>query len=207
MDLQSQREEAEEARKMDEARANSEVIVIDNNSDDEALRASTEELLGKHITGRGVKTSIFFPDSLVLQSKVAHDMFYQLLVHDDTQQRARKEIVHFLTLEKRARKWFGLKVPQAYFQYSFQDKLVEWNAHPLSKKMTLWDRVQHLLPKLQDERAALELAMYSLSEQVKGGLGFNIPKLFVAAKDEAIKKGIIPPENTGCVISLDIDDE
>jgi hypothetical protein len=84
----------------------------------------------------------------------------------------KETLIKFMDLEKKARKWYGCSVPSAY----------------LVDLAELWKKLANdneLIKSIRQETIALELAMYSLSEQ-QGG----VPKLFLDARYKAEKNGL-----------------
>eukprot|EP00559_Dactyliosolen_fragilissimus_P005226 CAMPEP_0184860654 /NCGR_PEP_ID=MMETSP0580-20130426/5515_1 /TAXON_ID=1118495 /ORGANISM="Dactyliosolen fragilissimus" /LENGTH=573 /DNA_ID=CAMNT_0027357857 /DNA_START=125 /DNA_END=1843 /DNA_ORIENTATION=+ len=189
-----QREEAEEARKMDTARISSEIITIDDDDDKnsllckEAMKASLEQIVGKrsHISG----SSTFFPNSNILKSELVKSNFIALMTYCDDLVATKRAIIKFLELEKKCSKWFGDKIPFAYFRYNVVGHIENWKFPGRSDGLYPICQIKDckiFLKNLEDESKALEQAMYMLSEQEEGGLGFHVPKIFLKSRQDESK--------------------
>lgn len=158
----AQREEAEEARKIDAARARS-----------ESLRAEQARLRKQAAHERMWSSSIedwrsqsdLFQGSIVL--KEAKECL-ETRIFDNRDYK--EKLIRFLELEKKARKWYGTSVPWCFFCHLCQ----RWN------EMS----TQELVQSIEEEATCLETAMYSLSQQ-EGG----VPKIFRQARANAEKDG------------------
>jgi hypothetical protein len=167
---------------------------------------------------RCLNSSIHFPSSTLLNlAKVKKQFRWILSLEEDdgsdisNNHDLRTKIVHLFTLECKAFKWFGEKIPYAYFGITLPDRIVAWsdrsndidndndNGCILSpeviekedKERTIKDvQRQRLLKLLQIEIDLIEHGMYSLSEQEQGDLQ-KLPKIFMAAKRSAVTKGLI----------------
>jgi len=158
----SQREEAEEARKLDAARARSESL----RAEQARMRkeAAHERLWGTSMD-EWMSQSDLFRGSVVL--KEARECL-ETFVFDKKENK--EKLIRFLELEKKARKWYGTSVPWC-FLFNLSEK---WKA--LSE--------DELVKCIESEAGALETAMYSLSEQ-QGG----VPIIFSEARRNAEKDG------------------
>lgn len=178
----SQREEAEEAKKLDAARARSEAL----RAEQARLRkqAAHERLWGSTM-GDWISESDLFRGSVVL--KEARECL-ETHVFDDAERK--KKLIRFLELEKKARKWYGNSVPWCYLC----DLCAKWK--PLS--------AEELVKSIDKEATALETAMYSLSEQ-QGG----VPIIFTEARSKAEKSGrpVSPTKEGGSTNDSDDDDD
>jgi len=100
--------------------------------------------------------------------------------------KAKENIIKLLTLEKKAFKWFGAKIPYAYFGVTLADRIASWSTTSL--------------PQLQIEIDHIEHAMYTLSEQEQGDLGLMIPRKFLEARAAATAQGIISNNDSEIII-------
>jgi hypothetical protein len=143
-----QREELEEARKMDEARAASE-----RSRKEEAQRL--REAQQRDMEERMLESSLeewrtnnqFFPHSWILHSQAADTL--QQLVFSNVD--AKHIFMKLLHLEKKAYQWYKSDLPRAYFSSDLCNRLVS---------MTSTADIQ---TQLEKEIQSLEVAMYRLS--------------------------------------------
>lgn len=158
----AQREEAEEARKIDAARARSESL----RAEQAQLRkqAAHERLWGSTMND-WLTSSDLFKGSIVLK-ETRH--FFETTIFDNRD--FKEKLIRFLELEKKARKWYGTSVPYC-FLCSLCERWKELSTDELAKS-------------IEQEATSLEKAMYSLAEQ-EGG----VPKIFREAKSNAEKNG------------------
>ena len=213
----TQREEQAEARKMDVAREQSESIVAEEqrmhkSSLNQILNsASIDEIIGLACNNTSnnhsnvdvvVNSSIYFPSSTLLTlTKVNNSL--RLILKNDTNNIAREKILHLLTLEKKAFKWFGDVLPHAYFGITLPDRLAMWCNEKKDGNKKESYKQEVIVHQLQAEIDDIEHAMYSLSEQQQGHLGLMVPKKFIQARDIAIAKGLISNHEDDNVIILD----
>ena len=176
----SQREEAEEARKLDAARARSEML----RAEQARLRkqAAHERLWGTSMED-WLSQSDLFRGSVVL--KEARECL-ETLIFDNTIYK--EKLIRFLELEKKARKWYGTSVPWCFL----------CNISERWKSLS----VDGLVKSIESETNALESAMYSLSNQ-QGG----VPKLFLEARENAEKNGRPVSPGKEATSADDSDDE
>jgi DNA-directed RNA polymerase beta subunit len=165
IDIISQREEAEEAKKMDEARLQSEQA---RKEDARRRREVIEKTLQESIKSASLddwrRNANMFLDSWLL----AGDACYLLEPLMNTSATIKEKLVALLKLEKKARKWYGAVLPRGYF------------AERVTKRLQEESTVGAVSELLQEEVDTLEVAMFTLSEQ-KGG----VPRIFLEAHDEA----------------------
>ena len=211
---------------MDIAREQSEAIV----AQEQLMHKSTmnqiyqtlsiQELIGiPSVNNNNTNTSQYFPTSSILKSSKAKIQF-QLMIEccDDPANHihtARMKIINLLTLEQKAYKWFGDKIPHGYFGIKIPEIISKWNIPSKninnidngSDTTQQQDKKMNLLLLLQSEIEIIENAMYSLSEQVEGDLGLMIPKKFIEARNDAISKGLIsdPSKKKDDLIVIDDD--
>eukprot|EP00985_Skeletonema_marinoi_P031455 scaffold37697_cov176-Skeletonema_marinoi.AAC.1 len=201
----SQREEAAEARKEDEARFSSERVDAEmmqrrkEEREKEMMSSDLQDLLGS-VEGEIVISSKYFPHSVILQSGPTKQMFATLSSVTDSVKaaRARKEVLRFLKLEKKATDWYGRVLPYSFFHHSVKSRFESWAGKLLQTSNGFSsDQISQLLQKEGDD---LEKALYNLSEQEEGGVA-NVPKVFLQAERDAALKGL-PTKET-----RDFDDE
>jgi hypothetical protein len=177
----SQREEMEEARKLDAARARSEAL----RAEQARLRkqAAHERLWGSTMDDWASQADLFC-GSIVL--KEARECL-ETHIFNDTERKAK--LIRFLELEKKARKWYGTSVPWC-FLCSLCERWKELSAEELAKS-------------IEQEASALETAMYSLSQQ-QGG----VPIIFSEARSIAEKNGrpVSPGKEAASADDSDDDD-
>ena len=173
-----QREEAEEARKLDEARISSEEADAameqsrKQNLENELKNADMVDLLGS--AGDDVEVSMrskHFPQSDLLR----HGSVRSVLKVIASSDRGKEEVTRLLSLEKKARKWYGTVLPFSYFEHKLKPRLEGWAG-------------ENAINSCRHESNALETSMYNLSEQVEGGIG-SVPKIFYNAQREAAENG------------------
>jgi hypothetical protein len=199
MDLVSSREEKDEARKMDAARMMSETTVrvrteYDDSNSNEIIMYDWKEMLGI-----GTTESVAYPSSELLKSSKVKNLFYSLLISSDEAQKLVKKL---LNLEQKSSKWYGKKIPIAFFRYNLARKIELWEKNvSTSVPLQSW-AVKDLISKLQSEISNMETAMYDLSQQVDGALGLKIPKIFMSAYKDAQKAGHLEDES-GEIIVID----
>jgi len=187
MYIVEQREEKEEAKKMDEARMHSENSIIlqegERGGDLMSTVYTTDELLG-FIGGQ----SKAFPDSQLLCSTKVKMLFRSLLQTEDF---APGVIRKLLTLENKANKWYN-KVPVPFFKHILREKVEGWYDDTMGQTSELsHDQKLDLIEKLKNEIGVIENAMYNLSEQAEGLL---TPKLFISARATAVSRGLVEDE-------------
>jgi hypothetical protein len=200
----SQREEAAEARKVDEARFSSERVdaeMMQRRNDERELEMMSSgliDLLGS-VEEEFEISSRYFPHSVILQSRTTKQMFATISSLNDSVKatRARKEVLRYLILEKKASDWYGRVLPYSFFHYSAKSRFESWAKELLKTSNGYSDQIIQRLMKECDE---LERALYNLSEQEEGGVA-NVPKVFIHAQRDAAKKGLPTTE------TRDLDDE
>ena len=182
-----QREEAEEARKLDEARISSEAADVameqsrKQNLENELKNADMVDLLGSAQDDMEISVkSKHFPQSALLR----HGSVKSVLKVIASSDRGKEQVTRLLSLEKKARKWYGTVLPFSYFEYELKPRLEGWVG-------------EDAIILCRHESDALEQSMFNLSEQVEGGIG-SVPKIFYNAQKEATEKGqpTSSPEDT-----------
>jgi hypothetical protein len=165
-----QREEAEEARKMDAVRARSEQL---RQEQADLKRRNKKERMDAATMHEWTTEREFFQGSVVLQLATGVLEGLRANCHK------RAVLEEFLELEKNARKWFGPRVPFCYFV-----KLAKhW-----SEALPTMD----LVSAITSATAVVQKALFSLSEQ-QGG----VPKIFLSATKEFEEQGLpTGPEGT-----------
>jgi hypothetical protein len=200
----SQREEAAEARKVDEARFSSEradAEMMQRRKEERELEMMSSgliDLLGS-VEDEIEISSKHFPHSVILQSRPTKQMFASISSVNDSVKatRARKEVLRYLKLEKKASDWYGRVLPYSFFHYSAKSRFESWAEELLKTSNGYSDQIiQHLMKECDE----LERALYNLSEQEEGGVA-NVPKVFIQAQRDAATKGL-PTKET-----RDFDDE
>ena len=199
----SQREEQDEARKEDEARFSSERVDAEmmqrrkEEREIEMMNADLQDLFGSVEEDIAI-SSKFFPHSVILQSGTVKQIFATILSVNDSAKatHARKEVLRYLKLEKKATDWYGRVLPYSFFQYSAKSRFESWTEKLLQPHNSS-DQISLQLTKECDD---LERALYNLSEQEEGGVA-NVPKVFLQAQRDAALKGL-PTKET-----RDFDDE
>lgn len=162
-----QREESEESRKMDAARARS-----------EQLRQEQQRIRQQQAKERLESTTLE-------QWSTERDLFYGSLILKNAMEQMRRlrkanaqVLVTLLQLEKKARKWYGTALPYCYWIQ-------------LAKRLNNAPTVE-LVERGRKETALLQTSMFSL-EQQQGG----VPRIFVEARDAAKKQGLpVSPNKT-----------
>jgi hypothetical protein len=197
MDMISAREEKDESKKMDAARIMSETTARvrteyeDSNSND-IIMYDWKEMLGI-----GTTESIAYPGSALLKSNKVKNLFYSLLISSDESQKLVKKL---LNLEQKSSKWYGKKIPVAFFRYVLAKKIERWEYTVNSSHLLQSWVVKDLIAKLQSEISKMETAMYDLSQQVDGALGLKIPNIFMSAYKDAIKAGHLEDESCEVIV-------
>eukprot|EP01083_Nonionella_stella_P270780 917114_1 len=191
----TQREEKEEARKMDEARRYSEAFILQENEqkdeDDDIIMFSYNDML--QTSG----PNAMFPCSELLRSKkVVHG--FKLL--PSKKLKVEQLVRKLLNLEKKSEKWYGKIIPIPYFRHVLTKKIetmVEKIHH-----FTTYSERSEIVENLKTEINSIESGMYLLSEQVENDLGLKYPKIFETAKEDAKSKGLLDDQERD-VIMLD----
>lgn len=176
----TQREEAAEAQKLDEARVSSEQadaaleLSRKNEMERELKNADLADLVGSVDEDVEIR-SRHFPDSVLLRNQSVRSLLGEAASANSL---GKDNVIRLLNLEKKARKWYGTVLPYSYFQYVCCPRL-EGGAT---------EGATGLCQRLTRESDELEKVMYNLSEQVEGGVG-SVPKVFLEAQTEAQAKG------------------
>lgn len=189
----SQREEAAEARKEDEARVSSltaDAEMIQLRKDERELEMMSSDLtdvLGSVEEEIGIDSK-YFPHSVILQSGPTRQMFATIASMNDSAvaAHARKEVLRYLKLEKKASDWYGRFLPYSFFHHSAKSRFESWAEELMKTSGGYSDQISQWLTKECDE---LEKALYNLSEQEETGMA-NVPKVFIQAQRDAQKKGL-----------------
>jgi hypothetical protein len=142
-------------------------------------------------------SSISSLSSCLLASPIVKKTFQMMMLFDLTNL-SQTMIKHLFQLERKAFKWFGEKIPYAYFGIVLPGKIGQWSITKTRK-----DDVTKLYEKLKKEVDIIEHCMYTLSEQEKGDLGLMLPKKFIEARNDAIGKGLIKDHCANGIINLD----
>ena len=174
-----QREEVEEAKKLDEARISSEQADMAT----EHSRKQTMELELKNSDMVSLLGSV--DNDIEIRSK---HFPYSALLCDQSVKRVlsiassdssgKDQVIRLLNLEKKARKWYGTVLPFSYFSYCLRPRI----------ECLLSAESNVICQKLSNESDIIEKAMFTLTEQVEGGLG-RVPRIFFDAQQEAFKQG------------------
>ena len=182
----SQREEAAEARKLDEARVSSEMA-------DRAMERSRREEMERQMKyadlnslfGSGSTTSKYFPHSILLKNAEV-----QKVLHAIGSGPGKDAAIKLLQLESKARKWYGTVLPYAHFKHTVCSSFEAWSIEFLSSSNVLHSvDISTLTQKVLHESKRLEDGMYNLSEQEQGSFGMQ-PKLFLVSQRSAEAKGL-----------------
>lgn len=195
----TQREAAEEAKYLDVARVFSErtreeEAKTEKNDKEKILDNAPTEfiLMGTETSTNGIHDNTtsnneFFPTSVVLKSDKSRSSLRDICANG---KEGRKLVIQYLSLEKKALKWYGIGTAYSYFQYDSLSKLSSLNRIEINleeengctgKKTDL----DQMMLMLADENNKLERALYSLSEQ-----SMNVPKIFMTAKKNAMAEGL-----------------
>jgi hypothetical protein len=168
-DIISQREEAEEARKMDEARKLSEQV---RKEEARRRREIIEQELSERIRQGGpsewLSDEKMFPNSWILRGGAKVPLGRML--QDSAP--LKNKLIELLQLENKALRWYKPSLPRRYFAIKVTERLVA--------KKTSTD----MLAQLRFEVDTLQKQLYTLSEQ-EGG----VPRAFREAHDEAPSDG------------------
>jgi len=194
----AQREESDEARKMDLVRITSEQH---DRSEEERRRkdidrrleeASLEDIVGVDgsTDGGGYakhSRSKFFHFSILLRSPMVRSIFLSI-----STPKAKRELIRLLKLEQKASQWYGSVLPWAYFTYVAAGRIESWaedvaGTKPSSDPSDV--SAQDVAALIHNEACTLERALFVLSEQHDNGLQ-NVPKIFIKAREDAMKKGL-----------------
>ena len=160
--------------------APNDIILSVNQPDGQALVEETNH--------QKFKKNPFFPSSVVLNST---DLQPTLSFICSKSQEGRRHVIQFLSLEKKAIKWYGICTSFCYFKY---DSLVRAYSE-ISKNFTKnSNNYKSLISILMKENKNLERALFSLSEQ-----DMNVPKIFLKAKESAKYKNL--PINSTLVLN------
>ena len=176
VDIISQREEAEEAKKMDVARKLSEqsrkaeakqlrnVVAEENN------RKRRDASWSEWMKPSKENAKIMYPDSWILQeTREALEDIVQKNVS------AKDLLLELLELEKKAHKWYKGNLPRSYFRATVSKQLITAATSSSSFSSIL----ACLLKALRKQIQVLQQHMFQLSSQ-QGG----VPRLFLDAQQE-----------------------
>lgn len=197
MDIVTSREEKDEAKKMDAARIMSETTVhvrteYDDSNSNDIIMYDWKEMLGI-----GTTESIAYPNSELLKSNKVKSLLYSILISSDEAQKLVKKL---LNLEQKSSKWYGKKIPVAFFRYVLAKKIERWDySTGITSSLQGW-MLKDLMAKLQREISEMETAMYDLSQQVDGALGLKIPNIFMKAYKDAQKAGHLEDEACDVIV-------
>lgn len=182
----TQREEAAEAQKLDEARISSEQAdaAMEQSRKQEMERelknANIVDLIGSIDDDDTVEIrSRHFPCSVLLRNKSVK----RVMTAVASGLGGKEPVIRLLNLEKKARKWYGTVLPYSYFEYALSPRFESW-----AKELLAPTNAQAICQRLNHETDLLQNAMFNLSEQEEGGVG-NVPKMFLAAQREASENG------------------
>lgn len=165
-----QREEAEEAKKMDAVRARSEQL---RQEQSDLKRRYKKERMDAATMHEWKTEREFFQGSVVLQL-LANGVLETVRTNGHKQ-----VLEEFLELEKNARKWFGPRVPFCFFV-----RLAKHWSEPMP--------TTDLVNAITSATMVVQKALFSLSEQ-QGG----VPKIFLLATKEFEEQGLpTGPEGT-----------
>ena len=203
----SQREEAEEAKKMDLARFQSEEL---RKEQAERRKQEKENRIGS--ASLDVLAQTMFPKSWVLKRMAAaadiggrncgsmHALVVQVVQRalkdstDDTTKASvslKKTLIQLLELEKNALKWYNCLVPRAYFENWCKELMDRYSCHPdaqnhdgTSDSPPPSTLMSWMKKELEKEITKLETAMYSRPSEDE-----NVPKIFTIAHEESQRQG------------------
>ena len=177
-----QREEAEEARKMDMARMISETDRSEKDRRErEAARRLQEASMGDIVGIGDDARSKFFRGSVLLRSPLMRSLFLSV-----GGAAAKEECVRLLRLEQQAGQWYGKVLPWAYFHHVAIGRIEAWADDDVANDADEYLTAEALI---RQEADALERALFSLSEQIHNGVQ-NVPQVFVSAQEDARRKGL-----------------
>ncbi|KAL7481806.1 hypothetical protein ACHAW6_007486 [Cyclotella cf. meneghiniana] len=186
----NQREEAAEAKKLDEARVSSEMAeraMKESRREENERRlkcATLKDLFGSVELGSGDVTSKFFPCSMLLKN-----VEVRKILHAIGNGPGKDESIRLLQLEVKAKKWYGTVLPFAHFRYDVCPRFEKWSKKFISSSKGLdSSSTSVLIKKVAKESKKLEQGMYNLSEQEMGSFGMA-PKLFLVAQRDAEASG------------------
>lgn len=183
----SQREEVAEAHKLDRARLSSERAEA---AAEHARRQGRARELGTANLGDLIGSmdlveirSKYFPCSVLLQNRRVKAVLRAIA----SESPGKAGVIRLLSLEKKARHWYGTVLPFSYFAYVLRPDLEGYRRHPRDAAC----------PPLERECARLEQAMFHLSEQEEGGVG-RVPALFLAAQRDARRRNRPTSDDAAC---------
>jgi hypothetical protein len=182
----NQREEAAEARKLDEARVSSEMAertMKESRREENERRlknADLNDLFGSVELGLRDVTSKYFPCSMLLKN-----VEVRKVLHVIGSGSGKDEGIRLLQLEAKAKKWYGTVLPFAHFKYGVCPRFEKLSKKfiPTSKSLDS-SSASVLIKKVAKESKNLEQGMYNLSEQEMGSFGMS-PRLFLLAQRDA----------------------
>ncbi len=199
----TQREEAAEASKLDEARVSSEQanLAMEQSRNQEMAslleNADSVDLIGLVQDDIEIKSK-FFPCSTLLRNRSVKKCFLKIInskSKNNINNSGKKEVIRLLNLEKKARKWYGTVLPFSYFEHILRHRIESWAGA----------NAPQMCQKLVHECVILEKALYNLSEQEEGGVG-SVPKLFLTAQRDASRMGkSIDPEESRIKLYDDVE--
>lgn len=179
MHIVHQREEKEEAMKMDVARMQSEKSMI--LQEEEAFGDNGVETVYNvdQILGAEGRTSLLFDKSFLLRSSQVKSVFRSLLhkAHADN-----GFVQKLLTIEKKCLQWYGTTT-EPFFRYILCKRIESW----------FDDIGQHkvLMERLEKEIKTIEHDLYVVSDESDHQ---RAPRMFTSAQEIALSKGLISKE-------------
>ncbi|KAL3795259.1 hypothetical protein HJC23_008344 [Cyclotella cryptica] len=186
----NQREEAAEARKLDEARVSSEMVEramkqLRREENERRLRyADLKDLYGSVEMGSKEVESKHFPCSVLLKNFEVRKILHAIGTGP-----GKDEGIRLLQLEGKAKNWYGTVLPFAHFKYVVCPRFEKWSKKFISSSKELDSSSTSILIKhVANESKKLEQGMYNLSEQEMGSFGMA-PKLFLLAQKDAEASG------------------
>ena len=168
--------------------------------------ASTDEIIGFDDNGNhhNQAQSVCFSYSFLLGSSPVRQTFRYMLMNSKN---SKSNIVNLLMLEKNSVKWYGNKIPYAYFSFCLPEKIAKWtdddeddtNFREKIDEVQTTDmaalltagKIHILNEKLILEINFLKHSLYSLSEQEASDLGLMCPKIFIKSRADSIAKGLL----------------
>ena len=176
MHIVYQREEKEEARKMDAARIQSENTMILQETEDSGNTRVEIVYNANEILGAEGQTSLLFDESFLLTSMEVKTIFRSLL-HEDN-----GVVQKLLDIEKKCLRWYGT-ITEPFFRFILCEKIESW----------LDDIGQHkvLTERLEKEIKIIEHDLYVISDQSEH---LRAPRMFISAQENAFSKGLISNE-------------
>jgi hypothetical protein len=189
MHIVHEREEKEEARKMDDARIQSENSMILQECEDSGDNSIEIVYSANEILGAEGHTSQLFQESCLLKSPKVKRIFRSLLHRTNADGGVVQKL---LTIEKKCLKWYGT-ITEPFFRYILCEKIESFDDDMDMDGDSNYSDAKHnlIMEKLDKEMKSIEHNLYVISDESEH---LRAPRMFTCALETALSKGLISQE-------------